>query len=52
MKILLVPMAAMAETSGPSSRCRMLAEGFRDAGIETATCMAQDVNYKAIKGMK
>ena len=41
-------MAAMAETSGPSGRCRILAEGFRDAGIETATCMAEDVNYKKI----
>ena len=51
MKILLVPMAAMAETSGPSSRCRLLAEGFQDAGIETATCIAEDVNYKEIKGI-
>ncbi len=33
MKVLLVPMAAMAETSGPSRRCRLLAEGFKDAGI-------------------
>ncbi|MCR5649694.1 MAG: hypothetical protein K6F86_00760 [Lachnospiraceae bacterium] len=44
-------MAAMAETSGPSSRCRLLAEGFRDAGIETAVCMAEDMNYQPIKGM-
>ncbi|MCR5733467.1 MAG: hypothetical protein K6G22_02570 [Lachnospiraceae bacterium] len=42
-------MAAMAETSGPSGRCRLLAEGFRDAGIETAVCMAKDVNYRPIK---
>ena len=51
MKVLLVPMAAMAETSGPSGRCRLLAEGFKDAGIETATCMAEDVNYKTIAGI-
>ena len=44
-------MAAMAETSGPSSRCRILAEGFREAGIETAACRAKDVNYKAIDGI-
>ncbi len=51
MKLLLVPMAAMAETTGPSSRCRSLAEGFRDAGIEIATCMAMDVNYITIEGV-
>ncbi len=51
MKILLVPMAAMAETSGPSGRCRLLAEGFREAGFEIATCRAEDVNYKAIEGI-
>ena len=51
MRALLVPMSAMAETSGPSSRCRLLAEGFRDANIETATCMAKDVNYSTIDGI-
>ncbi len=51
MKILIVPMAAMAETSGPSSRCRLLAEGFRRAGFDVATCMAKDVNYKVINGI-
>ena len=51
MRILIVSMAAMAETSGPSGRCRMLAEGFRDAGIETAACRARDVNYKPIQGI-
>ncbi|MCR5598313.1 MAG: hypothetical protein K6G19_09060 [Lachnospiraceae bacterium] len=44
-------MAAMAETSGPTGRCRLLAEGFRDAGVETATCRARDVNYKQIQGI-
>ncbi len=44
-------MAAMAETSGPTGRCRLLAEGFRDAGMETATCRAEDVNYKPIQGI-
>ena len=51
MKVLIVPMAAMAETSGPSGRCRILAAGFRDADIETATCMAEDVNYRTVDGI-
>ncbi|MCR4788272.1 MAG: hypothetical protein K5888_06790 [Lachnospiraceae bacterium] len=44
-------MSAMAETSGPSSRCRLLAEGFKKAGMETATCRAKDVNFAAIDGV-
>ena len=51
IKALIVPMAAMAETSGPSSRCRALAEGFSNAGIKAAVCMAKDVNYKEIPGI-
>ncbi len=51
MKIMIVPMAALAETHGPVSRCRTLALGFSDAGYETATCMAEDVNYKTIEGV-
>ena len=43
MKVLIVPMAAMAETAGPSLRCHLLAEGFIDAGFEVATCMAEDM---------
>ena len=49
MKILIVPMAALAETHGPASRCRSLALGFKNAGFEVATCMAKDVNYKVIE---
>ena len=52
MKILIVPMAAMAETSGPSSRCRILAKGFAEAGLKVATCRAEDVNYRPIEGIK
>lgn len=51
MKVLIVPMAAMAETAGPSLRCHLLAEGFIDAGFEVATCMAEDMNYKAMEGI-
>lgn len=51
MKILIVPMAALAETHGPSSRCGLLAKGFRDAGTEVATCMAEDVNFRSMEGV-
>ena len=52
MKILLVSMSAMAETSGPSSRSKLLVEEFKNAGMEVATCMAEDVNYKKIDGIR
>ena len=52
MRILLAPMAALAETAGPASRVRLLAEGFREAGIEVATCAAEDVNFREIEGVR
>lgn len=52
MRILVVPMAAMAETSGPSARCRILVESFTKAGLEAATCCAEDVNYRPIEGIR
>ena len=52
MRLLIVPMAAMAETSGPFSRCKLLAESAAAAGIDTATCIAEDVNYSEINGIK
>lgn len=51
-KILVVPMSAMAETAGPGSRCRILAEGFKDAGMEVCSCMARDVNFIELDGIK
>ena len=45
-------MAAVAETAGPASRCRLLATELAKAGAEVATCMAEDVNYKPIDGIK
>ncbi len=51
-KILVIPMAAMAETSGPSSRCRTLVKAFSDAGLKVATCCAEDVNYRPIEGIR
>ena len=51
MKVLIIPMAAMAETAGPGSRCRILTEGFRRAGMEVRTCMARDVNFIEMEGV-
>ena len=44
-------MAALAETHGPVSRCRAMADGFMNAGFDVATCMAQDMNYREIDGI-
>ena len=52
MRILIVPMAAMAETAGSYSRTVLLAEGLRKSGIEVATCAAKDFNFRPIKGVK
>ena len=52
MKVLISSMSAMAETAGPSGRARLLVDHLKSAGIEVATCMAEDVNYKPIEGVK
>lgn len=52
MKLLIVPMAAMAETSGPFSRVKTLANAFIDEGFEVALCAAKDVNYEEIEGVR
>lgn len=52
MRILLSPMSAIAETAGPVSRCRRITEALAKAGAEVATCMAEDVNFKAVEGIR
>ena len=52
MKVLISAMSAMAETAGPSGRARLLVEHLKNVGIEVATCMAEDVNYNPIEGVK
>lgn len=52
MKILIVPMAAMAETKGPFSRVSHLAQAFLNEGFEVALCAAKDENYHEIDGVK
>ncbi|MDD4141225.1 MAG: hypothetical protein PHR20_00290 [Bacteroidales bacterium] len=51
MKILIAPMAAVAETSGPFSRAAKLALECLKRGYEVAFCAAEDVNYKPIDGV-
>ena len=50
MRILMVPMAAMAETAGPFSRTQKLAQIFTDRGYEVALCAARDPNFRMISG--
>lgn len=52
MKVLVVPMSAMAETAGSFSRTVLLANALKEANIDTAVCLAHDVNYKTIDCVK
>jgi hypothetical protein len=51
MRILIVPMPAMAPTAGPFSRARLLAEAFWAKRFSVALCAAEDVNYRPIPGV-
>ncbi len=52
MRVLVVPMLAMAETAGSFSRMVLLTDALKEADIDTAVCLAQDVNYRPIDGIK
>ncbi|NRT72876.1 glycosyltransferase [Clostridium beijerinckii] len=52
MKILIAPMAAMAETSGPFSRAAALCNKLIERKHEVAFCAAEDINYKKIESVK
>ena len=52
MRVLIVPMAAMAPTAGPSYRTRCIAREMQKEGLVVATCQAQDVNYKPIEDIE
>ena len=52
MRILIAPMAAMAETSGPFSRAVALCNKLIERKHEVAFCAAKDVNYKNIDNIK
>lgn len=52
MRVLIAPMAAMAETNGPFSRAVALCYKLIDRNHEVAFCAAEDVNYKTIENVK
>lgn len=52
MKVLIAPMAAMAETSGPFSRAAALCHKLIEKNHEVAFCAAEDINYKKIENVK
>ena len=52
MRVLIVPMAAMAPTAGPSYRTRCIASVMQKEGLTVATCQAQDINYKPIEDIE
>lgn len=51
MKILIAPLAALAETKGPISRARALAEAGKSRGHQVAFCTALDFNYTPVDGV-
>jgi UDP:flavonoid glycosyltransferase YjiC (YdhE family) len=52
MKVLIAPMAALAETSGPFSRAKALALGLLQQGHTPAFCAAKDINYQPVEGVR
>ena len=52
MRVLVVPMSAMAETAGSFSRMVLLMDALKETNTDTAVCLAQDVNYRPIDGVK
>jgi UDP:flavonoid glycosyltransferase YjiC (YdhE family) len=52
MKVLIAPMAAIAETSGPFSRAKALANGLLQKGHTPAFCAAKDINYQPVDGVR
>jgi len=52
MRILIAPMAAMAETSGPFSRAVTLCKELIEKHHVVAFCAAKDVNYHDIENVK
>jgi len=52
LRVLIAPMAAMMETSGPFSRAVSLCHKLQESGHDVAFCAAEDVNYKKIDNVK
>lgn len=52
MRVLITPMAAMVETSGPFSRTVSLCHKLIEKGHSVALCAAEDLNYHRIEDVK
>lgn len=52
MKVLISSMSAMAETAGPSKRSKLLIKSLKNADIDVATCIAEDINYKPTSNVR
>ena len=48
MKLIVAPMAALAETRGPFGRARAVALAARERGHSVALCAAQDPNFEHV----
>lgn len=52
MKVLIIPMSAMAETAGSFQRASILANKLKENGIDVALCSAKDTNFREIEEIK
>ncbi len=52
MKILIAPMAALAEMSGPITRARFRAIKAKERGHKVSFCAAEDQNYRPVENVK
>lgn len=50
MKVLIVPMSAVAQTEGPFSRAEILAKTFLESGIQVALCGGEKGNSRVVSG--
>ncbi|MDU1005647.1 glycosyltransferase [Clostridium butyricum] len=52
MRVLILPMSAMAETNGTFSRVITLSHKLLERNHEVALCAAEDINYRSIENVK
>ena len=52
IRLLIAPMAALAEAGGPITRARALALEAKKRGLEVAFCAAEDPNYRPVDGVE
>lgn len=51
MRILIVPMSAVAQTEGPFSRAETLANVFLERHMQVALCAGEDTNSRPVDGV-